>query len=58
MTVSVQQKMMWHADVTTTMNLYGKGMTDSKLEAHSKLLEYARVGFSGVAAEPELESTH
>jgi integrase len=55
--VGVQQKMMRHADVTTTMNVYGKGMMDSKLEAHTKLLEYARVGFSGVAAEPTLESS-
>jgi integrase len=55
--VGVQQKMMRHADVTTTMNVYGKGMMDSKLEAHTKLLEYARVGFSGVAGEPALEST-
>jgi hypothetical protein len=28
--------------------MYGKGMMDSKLEAHTKLLEYARVGFCGV----------
>jgi integrase len=55
--VGIQQKMMRHADVTTTMNVYGKGMMDSKLEAHTKLLEYARVGFSGVAGEPALEST-
>jgi integrase len=55
--VGVQQKMMRHADVTTTMNVYGKGMMNSKLEAHTKLLEYARVGFSGVAAEPTLESS-
>lgn len=55
--VGVQQKMMRHADVTTTMNVYGKGMMDSKLEAHTKLLEYARVGFSGVAVEPALESS-
>ena len=53
--VGIQQKMMRHADVTTTMNVYGKGMMDSKLEAHTKLLEYARVGSSGVAAEPTLE---
>lgn len=46
--VGTQQKMMRHADVTTTMNVYGKGMMDSKLEAHTKLLEYARVGFCGV----------
>jgi integrase/acyl carrier protein phosphodiesterase len=46
--VGVQQKMMRHADVTTTMNVYGKGMMDTKLEAHTKLHEYARVGFSGL----------
>jgi hypothetical protein len=40
--------MMRHADVTTTMNVYGKAMMDSKLEAHTKLLEYAKVGLSGV----------
>jgi hypothetical protein len=43
--------------VTTTMNVYGKGMMDSKLEAHTKLLEYARVGLSGVVGEPALESS-
>lgn len=55
--VGVQQKMMRHADVTTTMNVYGKGMMDSKLEAHNKLLEYARVGFSGVSGKPAIESS-
>jgi integrase len=56
--VGVQQKMMRHADVTTTMNVYGKGMMDTKLEAHTKLLEYARVGFSGVEAGPALELSY
>jgi integrase len=46
--VGVQQRMMRHADVTTTMNVYGKAMMDSKLAAHTKLLEYAGVGFCGV----------
>ena len=46
--VGVQQKMMRHADVATTMNVYGKAMMQSKLEAHRKLLEYAKVGFCGV----------
>jgi integrase len=45
--VGVQQKMMRHADVTTTMNVYGKAMMDTKLQAHTKLLEYAGVGFCG-----------
>ena len=47
--VGVQQRMMRHADVATTMNVYGKAMMDSKLEAHTKLLKYAHVGFCGVA---------
>ena len=50
--MGIQQKMMRHADVTTTMNVYGKGMMDSKLEAHTKLLEYARVGFGGSLVNP------
>jgi integrase len=49
--VGVQQKKMRHADVATTMNVYGKGMMDSKLVAHTKLLEYAGVGICGVEAD-------
>jgi integrase len=49
--VGVQQKMMRHADVATTMNVYGKAMMDCKLEAHTKLLEYAKVGFCGVEGQ-------
>jgi hypothetical protein len=45
--------MMRHADVATTMNVYGKGMMDSKLTAHTKLLEYAGVGICGVEADQE-----
>ena len=51
--VGVQQKMMRHADVATTMNIYGKGMMDSKLDAHTKLLVYAGVGICGVEAGQE-----
>ena len=46
--VGVRQRMMRHADVATAMNVYGKAMMDSKLNAHTKLLEYAGVGFCGV----------
>ncbi|MFP5228730.1 MAG: tyrosine-type recombinase/integrase [Acidobacteriota bacterium] len=51
--VGVQQKMMRHADVATTMNIYGKGMMDSKLDAHTKLLVYAGVGICGVEVDQE-----
>jgi integrase len=54
--VGVQQKMMRHADVPTTMNVYGKAMMDSKLEAHTRLLEYDGVGFSGVPGQPTSNS--
>jgi integrase len=45
-----------HADVATTMNIYGKAMMDSKLEAHSKLLQYAGVGMCGVSGQPTAQS--
>ena len=37
--IGVQQKLMQHADIRTTMNIYGKAMTDSKRQAHSKVVE-------------------
>jgi integrase len=46
--VGVQQKMMRHADVATTMNLYGSALLESKRQAHRKVLEFA--GFSHVGA--------
>ncbi|HTS77429.1 MAG TPA: hypothetical protein VMG40_14555 [Bryobacteraceae bacterium] len=30
---------MRHASIQTTMNVYGKAMTDSKRQAHSKVVE-------------------
>ncbi len=30
---------MRHASIQTTMNIYGKAMTDSKRQAHSKVVE-------------------
>ena len=50
--------MMRHADGATTMNIYGKGMIDSKLEAHTILLQYAGVGMCGDAAQPTTESNY
>jgi integrase len=34
----VQQELMRHADIRTTMNIYGKTMEKSKREAHSKVV--------------------
>ncbi len=36
---TVQQELMRHASIQTTMNVYGKAMTDSKRQAHSKVVE-------------------
>lgn len=37
--VSVQKELMRHASIQTTMNVYGKAMTDDKRKAHSKVVE-------------------
>jgi len=37
--LTIQQELMRHASVTTTMNVYGKAMTDSKRQAHSKVVQ-------------------
>jgi len=36
--MKVQQELMRHADIRTTMNVYGKAMDASKREAHSKVV--------------------
>jgi integrase len=37
--MTVQKELMRHARIQTTMNIYGKAMTDSKRQAHSKAVE-------------------
>jgi len=37
--VGVQRELMRHASIQTTMNVYGQAMTDSKREAHSKVVQ-------------------
>jgi hypothetical protein len=36
--LKVQQELMRHADIRTTLNVYGKAMDASKREAHSKVV--------------------
>jgi integrase len=36
--LKVQQELMRHADIRTTMNIYGKAMERSKREAHGKVV--------------------
>ena len=37
--LTVRKELMRHASIQTTMNIYGKAMTDSKRQAHSKVVE-------------------
>lgn len=37
--LTVQKELIRHASIQTTMNIYGKAMTDSKRQAHSKVVE-------------------
>ena len=39
--IAVQQKLMRHADIRTTMNIYGDVVTDEMAKAHSKVVEMA-----------------
>jgi integrase len=48
--VAVQQKMMRHADVRTTMNIYGDVVTDEMTTAGAKV---AQLAFKGIGAQTE-----
>lgn len=37
--VGVQRELMRHASIQTTMNVYGRAMTDSKRQAHDKVVQ-------------------
>jgi integrase len=39
--IAVQQKLMRHASITTTMNIYGDVVTNEMAQAHSKVVELA-----------------
>jgi integrase len=39
--IAVQQKLMRHADIRTTMNIYGDIVTDEMEQAHSKVVRMA-----------------
>ncbi len=42
--VGVQQKLMRHADIRTTMNIYGDAASADMREAHGKIVQLAREG--------------
>jgi integrase len=37
--LTIQKELMRHASIQTTMNIYGKAMTDTKRQAHRKVVE-------------------
>ena len=39
--IAIQQKLMRHADMKTTMNVYGDVVTDEMSQAHSKVVNLA-----------------
>jgi integrase len=39
--IAVQQKLMRHSDIRTTMNIYGDVVTDEMAQAHSKVVGLA-----------------
>src|SRR5215470_16262896 len=39
--IAVQQKLMRHADIRTTMNVYGDVVTEEMAQAHSKVVRMA-----------------
>ena len=39
--LAVQQKLMRHADIRTTMNIYGDVVTDEMAQAHRKVVQMA-----------------
>ena len=39
--IAVQQKLMRHADIRTTMNVYGDVVTDEMQQAHAKVVGLA-----------------
>ena len=52
--VAVQQKMMGHADIRTTMNIYGDVVTDEMTTAGIKV---ARLAFQGNGAQAERDES-
>ena len=49
--LGVQQKLMRHADIRTTMNVYGDALMDSKREANSKVVRMVLGSVLGRAKE-------
>src|ERR1051326_630806 len=49
--IAVQQKLMRHSDIRTTMNTYGNVVTDEMSQAHSKVVGLALSRVNGLQAD-------
>lgn len=50
--IGVQRELMRHASIQTTMNVYGRAMTDSKRQAHSNVVQMVMKTESSKTAAP------
>ena len=51
--VGVQRELMRHASIQTTMNVYGRAMTDGKRQAHDKVVQMVLKGKPAKAENQE-----
>ena len=56
--IGVQRELMRHASIQTTMNVYGRAMTDSKREAHQNVVQMVLKGEPQPTAAPSAEKNH
>lgn len=49
--LKVQQELMRHADIRTTMNIYGAAMSETKRKANTKVVQMALRSVDSAAAE-------
>ncbi len=53
--MKVQQELMRHASIQTTMNVYGQAMSSSKREVNSKVVEMVLKPWPARSFEPSEE---
>lgn len=54
--IGVQRELMRHASIQTTMNVYGRAMTDGKRQAHGNVVEMILRPADGTTNQPEAEA--
>jgi integrase len=48
--IAVQQKLMRHSDIRTTMNIYGDVATDQESQAHANIVSFRRLRLKPTAS--------